>query len=235
MPNGRTTHKMLTIGARQLPVEVRRHPRARRISLRLDGKEDRLRLVLPRGVSIAEGCDFARSKSAWVLRHLDARSPQIPFADGTVLPLLGEDHIIRHQPAARRGVWRDTGIIAVSGQAEHLSRRVHDFLKSEARATLTSRAREKAARLQRKPGRITLRDTTSRWGSCTEDGDLSFSWRLILAPEAVLDYVVAHEVAHLEELNHGARFWALAASLTGEMEGPKRWLRQHGESLLRYG
>ncbi len=235
MPKGRTTHKMLIIGERPLPLEVRRHPRARHISLRLDGKEDRLRLVLPRGVSIAEGCEFARSKSAWVLRHLESRAPQIPFADGTVLPLLGEDHVIRHFPAARRGVWRDAGMIAVSGQAEHLPRRVRDFLKAEARETLTRRAREKAERLDRSPGRITLRDTTSRWGSCTANGDLSFSWRLVLAPEMVLDYVVAHEVAHLKELNHSARFWELTARLTDEIEGPKRWLRRHGESLLRYG
>jgi hypothetical protein len=148
---------------------------------------------------------------------------------------LGQPHVIVHDPAARRGVWRDAGVIRVSGFAEHLPRRVRDFLKREARAMLTERAHDKAGRLDRPIARISLRDTRSRWGSCSSDGGLSFSWRLILAPEEVLDYVVAHEVAHLMHHDHGAKFWALVTDLTPSVDAPRQWLRAHGPELHRYG
>ena len=129
----------------------------------------------------------------------------------------------RHE--ALGGVWLEEGTICVSGRPEHLSRRVRDFLKQQARKAILPRAQEKAARLGRHAGRITLRDTRSRWGSCSVSGDLNFSWRLVLAPIIVLDYVIAHEVAHLVEYNHGRKFWALAKDLTENMEEAKTWLK----------
>jgi hypothetical protein len=111
---------------------------------------------------------------------------------------------------------------------------VLDFLKREARKSLDARTTNFAARLGIKPSRITVRDTASRWGSCSSGRSLSFSWRLILAPQFVLDYVVAHEVAHLREMNHGKRFWALLGELVGDYEKPQLWLNQHGSSLHRY-
>ncbi len=194
-----------------------------------------VRLVLPRRTPLRQGLDFAEDKAGWILGHLDALPERVPFAAGAVLPLLGEEHVIRHDPDARRGVWRAEGTIWVSGQPEHLSRRVHDFLKVEARREMSERARQKAAIVGRLVKRLSLRDTTSRWGSCSADGNLSFTWRLILAPEAVLDYVVAHEVAHLKHMNHGPRFWALVDRLTGDVARSRRWLRERGDRLLRYG
>lgn len=226
---------VLRLGGREVPLEVRRNQRARRISLRVDGTNGHLRLTLPGRMGLNDGLSFAKAKADWILGQLDKLPKQVPFEAGAVVPVLGEEHVIRPQPRARRGVWREDGIICVSGKAEHMARRVTDFLKAEARREITSRARDKAAMLDHKVACITLRDTTSRWGSCGEDGSLSFSWRLILAPEEVLDYVVAHEVAHLKELNHGKRFWALTAKLTDEVAGPRRWLRRHGDTLLRYG
>jgi len=142
---------------------------------------------------------------------------------------------VAHDPRARRGVWRGPGTIVVSGQAEHLGRRLGDFLKREARQEITRRARDKATRIDRRVGRISLRDTRSRWGSCSSRGDMNFSWRLILTPDFVLDYVVAHEVAHLVELNHSRRFWKLTAELTAEMERAKNWLSREGALVHRYG
>src|SRR5207248_8410440 len=114
-------------------------------------------------------------------------------------------------------------------------RRVRDHLAALARQECLRRARELAARIDRKIGRISVRDTTSRWGSCSASGNLAFSWRLVLAPEAVLDYVVAHEVAHLAELNHGPRFWRLVQSLTPDHDGPRAWLNRHRSRLWSYG
>lgn len=235
MKRERADLNILRIEGQDVPLTVRRHPRARRLTLRLDPVVGELRLALPRGVGLSEGLDFARRRADWIARQLESLPPRIPFAHGAVIPYLGTGHEIRHAPEARRGVWREPGIIAVSGQAEHLPRRVADFLKAEARRELGARVRAKAARVKRPVARIGLRDTQSRWGSCSSDGRINFSWRLILAPDAVLDYVVAHEVAHLVHMNHGARFWKLVDRLTDQVAGPRRWLRQNGAALLRYG
>jgi predicted metal-dependent hydrolase len=227
--------QMLRVDAREVPVELALHPRARRITLRVDKVRGTLRLTLPPGVSQSEGLRFAGRQQAWLRRRLSELPQAVPFADGAQVPVLGELHTIRHVPGARRGVWREAGEIRVSGAAAHLPRRVRDYLKREARREIAQRAAPLARQVGRPHGRITLRDTASRWGSCSAKGDLSFSWRLIMAPERVLQYVVAHEVAHLRQMNHSPRFWALVDQLMDDVETPKAWLRRHGASLMRYG
>lgn len=235
MPLRLEAPRRLQLDSREVPVELSRHPRARRITLRLNAAGDGVRLVLPKRTPIAEALSFAEQNRGWILKHLEKVPPRIAFADGAVIPLLGEDHAIVHDAGARCGVVRADGAIRVSGLADHLARRVTDFLKREARAEIGERAREKAARIDRRVGRLSLRDTRSRWGSCNSNGDLNFSWRLIFAPEHVLDYVVAHEVAHMVHLNHSRRFWKLAGELTPEMARAQAWLTRHGAQLWRYG
>lgn len=235
MPLRLDAPRSLRLASREVPLELSRHPRARRITLRLNAAGDGVRLVLPRRASLHEALVFAERNACWILKHLDRVPARIPFAHGTVIPLLGEDHLIAHDAGARCGVSREGGVIRVSGLAEHLPRRVEDFLRREARAVIGARAREKAARVERRVGRLSLRDTRSRWGSCNSKGDLNFSWRLILAPELVLDYVVAHEVAHLVHLNHSPRFWKLAGRLSQDMPAAKAWMERHAAQLWRYG
>src|SRR5690606_34060629 len=122
-------------------------------------------------------------------------------------------------------------VIVVHGDAAHLGRRIADFLKHEARAELSARVSRHAAGIGARPGRITLRDTTSRWGSCSSSGALSFSWRIIMAPPAVIDYLAAHEVAHLREMNHGPAFWQLCRQLAPRSDECRDWLRRNGASL----
>ena len=135
-------------------------------------------------------------------------------------------------------MWIDTNedqrIVRVSGRSEHAPRRLLDYLKREARKTLTARTQELTSRIGLAPKRITVRDTESRWGSCSADRALSFSWRLILAPPFVLDYVVAHEVAHMRHMNHGPRFWNLVRELVGDVDSPQAWLSANGPLLHRY-
>jgi predicted metal-dependent hydrolase len=226
---------MLRVEGRMLPVDVRTHPNARRMTLRVDRASGRLRLTLPSGVGITEGLRFAERHRGWVRARLAELPDQVPFADGARLPILGVEHEVRHRPEMRAGVWREGGVIHVSGASEHLPRRLGDFLKKEARTEITPRVRDLATQVGRPAGRITLRDTSSRWGSCTARGDLSFSWRLIFAPETVLHYVVAHEVAHLVHLNHSPSFWGLVDELIDDVAGPRRWLRRDGAELMRYG
>lgn len=235
MPPRQQAPTHVELGGRRVPLEILRRKGAVNMTLRFEPSSDSVRLVLPCRVPLAEGLDFIDSRRDWLLKHMERLPPRIPFADGTWLPILGEAHQVRHRPDAKRGVWIEEGVIHVSGGPEHLSRRLADFLKERARLEIGHAARAKAAEIGARVGRVTMKDTRGRWGSCTPHGDLSFSWRLVLAPQAVLDYVVAHEVAHLQELNHGPRFWRLVAKLTPHMAEGKSWLRRHGAALHRYG
>lgn len=218
-----------------LELAVRVNRRARRISLKVDAALDRPILVLPNAQALAEGVRFAESRATWLKGALAKVPPRVPFADGVVVPYLGEPHRIRHRSDRFGGVWCEGKEIQVAGRREHVARRVGDWLKSEARRLISAAAIATAERIERRPARVSVRDPKSRWGSCAADGRLSFSWRLVLAPPAVMDYVVAHEVAHLLEAHHGPAFWALVERLEPEFATAKRWLKQHGASLHRYG
>ncbi len=219
----------------ELELRVRRSPRARRLALRIDPRHDQPELVLPRGVSLEEGRRFAAGRAQWLRRRLAELPPRVPFAAGSVIPVLGVPHRVRHEPGAPGGVRRAAGELIVSGPVAELPRRLEAWLKAEARRLLGSRARSAAARLGRGAPQVGVRDPATRWGSCSARGRLSFSWRLVMAPEAVLDYVVAHEVAHLEEANHGPRFWRLVDELCPGWGESRRWLRRHGAFLHRHG
>lgn len=224
----------LNTSGRAVPLRVRRHRRARRIVLRVDGARDEAVLTLPWRVSLREGLAFAHERRDWVAARLARLPPRVPFGPGAILPIRGEPHTIRHVPG--RGVIRiEAGEILVAGKPEHLARRLSDWLKAEAKRVLAPLVREKAARLGVAIGKITVRDTRTLWGSCSAKGDVSLCWRLVLAPPAVADYVSAHEVAHLKIRGHGARFWRLVEELAEDMEGARRWLAREGEGLQRYG
>jgi predicted metal-dependent hydrolase len=227
------SHREPGVGA---PVSIRISPRARRVGLRIDAAERRVELILPRGVSERTGLRFLAAKRAWVTARLEALPKPVPFVEGAMVPLLGVPHrICRDLDPAAPPVRIVDGEIRVRGDPEHLARRVRDHLAAAARAELVPRVRRLAARIGRDVARVNVRDTRSRWGSCSGQGSLSFSWRLIFAPEPVLEYVVAHEVAHLVEMNHGPRFWRLVESLTPNTAAPRAWLKRHRNQLLSYG
>ena len=232
-PRGR--RQVLTVADRRVPLIYQTNKRARRIILRFDHGEGRIVVVLPRRATLAEGRRFALLNRGWIRDRLDLLPEPVPFRAGRSVPFLGVMHRIRHQPQARGVVWQEEGAIHVAGRAEHLARRIEDWLRREARREIERRARAKAELIGKRIAAITIRDPKSRWGSCSPRGQLSFSWRLILAPRHVLDYVVAHEVAHLKELNHGPRFWKLTAELTRDADGARAWLNEHGPLLHRYG
>jgi len=228
----------VNLAGRKVHVRIYRNFQARQIILRVDSLADGYQgivLTMPRRTAFAEGLELAREKADWVLTRLDGLTPRVPFADGAVVPYCGVEHRIRHVPDAKRGVWRDGFDILVAGRAEHLARRVCDWFRTAAKDEIAGRVREKSELIERPAGRITIRDTRSRWGSCSHDGNLSFCWRLVMAPDSVLDYVVAHEVAHLRWNNHGPRFWGAVATLTADPDGARKWLNDHGERLHRYG
>lgn len=224
----------LDLEGRVVPLTIRRHPRARSIILRIEPNIGPI-VTVPWHTSYDEGIDLVRQKRSWLFRQLDAMPERIVFADGARVPLLGIDRTVRHEPKQRRPVTVTETEFQVSGQIEHLARRLTDWFKQEAKRVISERVEEKTLLLGRPYRRISIRDTRSRWGSCSEDGSLSFCWRLVMLPETVLDYVVAHEVAHLKELDHSPAFWETVDTLTAESERARAWLKVHGERVFYYG
>ncbi|HMK80351.1 MAG TPA: SprT family zinc-dependent metalloprotease [Xanthobacteraceae bacterium] len=220
-------------------VALRRHAQARRYTLRVQAATRSVVLTMPTRGSLREAKAFAQRNGGWIAARLKRLPQAIPFDDGLALPLRGVAHTIMHRPGARGTAWIEAGkhgaILCVAGGRAHLSRRVRDFLKKEAKRDLDGASRRHAAALGVKIKRISVRDQVSRWGSCTVDGVLSYSWRLVLAPPHVLDYLAAHEVAHLVEMNHSARFWRVVARICPDFERAKSWLNGQGNALHRYG
>ena len=222
------------------PVRVRRHRQARRYTLRIHAASREVILTMPPRGSLREAKEFAQKHGGWIASRLHRLPQAAPFADGSLVPFRGVEHRIVHRPGARGTVWTETGAdgarrLCVTGGAPHLNRRVGDFLKREAQRDLDASSRRAAAHLGVDIKRITVRDQTSRWGSCSTTGVLSYSWRLILAPPYVLDYLAVHEVTHLVEMNHSRRFWRLVAKHCPDASRAKAWLDVHGTDLHRYG
>ncbi len=216
-------------------VEWRRSARARRVSLRVDPRAGAVVVTLPPRATRTSGMALLMSHVDWVTDRLAALPAPVPFTDGALIPVCGVAHRIRHVPTGRGGAWLHEQEVHVAGAAEFLRRRVVDFLRAEACRRLGALVAVKASLAGVTPRRILVKDTSSRWGSCAPDGTLAFSWRLVMAPEFVQDYVAAHEVAHIRHMNHGKLFWNQVDRLTPHTKAAVAWLRQHGARLQRIG
>jgi predicted metal-dependent hydrolase len=226
-------------------VALKRVATARRLTLRVRAATRDIVLTMPARVGLRQAQEFAQNHAEWIAQRL-ARLPQRqPFAPGAKIPLRETEHVLRHCPGAqgameRRGaVWveQQDGIptICAAGDPAHFERRIGDFLRREARRDLEQAVRRHALTVGRAPKAISLRDTSSRWGSCSAKGALNFSWRLIMAPPFVLDYLAAHETAHLRHHDHSEKFWTLTESLCPRTKQAEAWLKAHGAKLHRYG
>ncbi len=227
--------ELLRLPGGPMRVAWRRSTRARRISLRIDPRDGLVIVTLPPRATRPAGMALLIDHAAWVSARLAALPGHTPFADGACVRLHGLDHVIRHVPDMRGGAWLDGREILVAGEARFLARRIDDFMREEASRRFGVLVAQKAALVGVRPRRVVVKDTRSRWGSCAANRTLAFSWRLVMAPRFVQDYVAAHEVAHLRHMNHGERFWALVRCLTPESDGAMAWLRAEGPRLLRVG
>jgi predicted metal-dependent hydrolase len=229
------TRELLAIDGESVAVTVRLNPRARRIVMRVNPVSGEVTVTAPARVGRAAALAFVRGEIPWVSRQRAAAPKRVALAPGSLVPFRGRPHrILEANTRGPAPVWCEGDTIFVSGRAEHAARRLTDFFKYEARQAFEQSAMAYGTQLGVKPSRITVRDTASRWGSCSSARSLSFSWRLIFAPDYVRDYVVAHEAAHLKEMNHGPRFWAHVESLTPHARKARKWLRENGRNLLKY-
>jgi predicted metal-dependent hydrolase len=242
----------------EIPMLLRRSARARRFSLQVSEARRGAVLTMPLYSSFADADEFLSRHLDWLKERVACLPEPVPFGDGAIIPLRGLAHILRFSGSERRRgvVWveepedekvapawpagarvakRRLSRLHVSGGEEHAPRRLLDWLKRQAHLDLKLRVDLHAKRLNLTPKRIFVRDQTTRWGSCSTSGALSFSWRLVLAPPFVLDYLAAHEVAHLAHMNHGPRFWSLVAKTMPRHEEARNWLHKYGASLHAYG
>ncbi|WP_419899737.1 M48 family metallopeptidase [Roseomonas sp. USHLN139] len=218
------------------PLRWRRSARARLVALRIDAASGAVVITLPPEATRRAGLALLRRHAGWVAGRLSALGPALRLAPGAALPIGDRLHAVLHDAGQDDGPARiEGGRILVGGAAETVGPRLRDLLQDEADRRIRPKVRQHARLLGVVPGAVRLKDTRSRWASCAPDGTLAFSWRLVMAPDWVLDYVVAHEVTHLRELNHSARFWAALATLSPHHLAAQAWLRARGPALLRVG
>lgn len=230
-----SSSRVLEVSGREMPLVIRSNPRATRITLRIEPGGRGLKMTVPPGLREREIADFLERHRGWLEVKLAKFSSDSRLTDGGEILLRGVPHRIIHSGRLRgltEAIDSEIGpVLSVSGMEEHLGRRIGDFLKKEARCDLEKLVNSHSRSVGKPFKSLTMKDTRSRWGSCSWDGKLSFSWRIVMAPPPVIDYLAAHEVAHLREMNHGPAFWALCRDLCPHMDTAKAWLKRHGTRL----
>lgn len=224
---------LTSASGQKVSVRLEVNPRAKRIILRIDGRTGEAVAVAPTQRKLADAAAFARTRLAWITAQLERSANAIRLEEGATIPLRGIPHTLTAAGTGRLAhlVEGDPPTLHLPGAPESLSARALRYLKRTAKEDLTRAVAFHADRLGVTPRRISVKDTRSRWGSCSHEGNLSFSWRLILAEPFVLDYVAAHEVAHLIEMNHSPAFWAQVERTYPDWRPARKWLHANGDQL----
>jgi predicted metal-dependent hydrolase len=239
-----------------IPYAIRRSDRARRARIVVD--RDGVEVVVPRRMPLRDVAPFVAEKQDWIERtrrryeRAQEHGPRVDLRDGGSVPLLGRDLAlrVRVEPGRKRPhvALRDTIPVVHDGQLElapaaelhvkvaqpgvsALRDALERWYRRRAREEVAPRLDAATARAGTAYTRLTIRGQRTRWASCSDSGAMSFNWRLLLAPEEILDYVVEHEVAHLEVMGHSRRFWALVARRSQDYKQHERWLRRFGSTL----
>ncbi len=219
-------------------VKCKRSNRAKRISLRLDNKDRAFILTVPKGCSARKAHEFALDHEDWMKEKLEELPEHIPFVHGQVIPVLGYNRVIEifyNKDLKATDIVLKRNRLTVYTNREDPSLRIERFLKNLAKETMEEIAYRKAAIIRKRINNLYVRDTKTRWGSCSSEGNISLSWRLVFAPYEALDYVVSHEVAHLRHLDHESKFWALCRDLSDDYLNGHFWMKNYGHELMRFG
>lgn len=232
--NNGQTMTLKAPGGQRVKVRLEVNAKARRLIIRLDERRREAVAIAPSPRQMEAAAAFAAERVDWISSRLQHLPEIVRFEEGAVFNYRGEPCRITAKGEGRLAKMSG-GVLHVPGDPETIHLRVERFLKKQARADLTRAVKRHAETLGVEYKGISVKDTRSRWGSCTSDGQLSFSWRLIMAPAVVLDYVAAHECAHLLEMNHSGKFWALVAKCCPDWKRHRSWLRVHGAELQAAG
>jgi predicted metal-dependent hydrolase len=216
---------------REIDLQIKRLKQSRRIVIRWNPLKETLTLSIPTRCTTARAMEFLEERQDWIEKTVGKMPDKVAFEFGTKIPVLGEELRIVEANRAPSG----EGWLPILSTPARCAETVQTILKNRLKHYIGEMAEEMADQIGAKLTRITIRDTISRWGSCSVDGSLSFSWRLIFAPREVLDYVIAHEVAHLKQHNHSPEFWYLVAQLIPDYPKHRRWLKANGRNLYQYG
>lgn len=217
-----------------MDIKVVRSNSLRKLTLRIDSKERIPVLSVPRFCSQRHAIKFVNENMDWILQSL-AKLPEIKkFADGEKICLFGQEVTISHRPQEKGGVWIEGNLLCVSGETEFLHRRVRDYIRRRAGDEFYTRSQKLAEKIGCKLNGVVIKDTKSRWGSCSSLNNINYSWRIALAPDFVIDYLMAHEVSHLKHQDHSDDFWKCVALLCPEWSRGNSWLRRYGKSLYAY-
>lgn len=218
-------------------IFVKISPKAKRLALRLDGRARRVNLVIPQRASLKKAYEFAELNQGWIHEKINGLPSPIPYVDGAILPIIGINRTLR----IVKSTGKTTQInltpneLIVTSPLEDVAPRIGRYLRNFALEKLGELANLKALTLNKKLSKFVVRDMKSRWGSCSIDGRMTLSWRLIFAPMASIDYVISHEAAHLIHPDHGKKFWALCEKMSDDFEAGHSWMQKNGTSLGRYG
>ncbi len=223
----------IAAGGHHLSLQVRRLNNTRRLTLRLNPLKDEVTLTMPKRCQARTAISFLNEKKPWIEAHAKKLPKRVPLTFGQEIPVFGERRIITRATDVEEG--DEEGVFAVLTIPSRCEATVKRMLKTQMLAYVSARSNSMAKRIGHKVESIRLADPSGRWGSCSSDGQLMFSWRLIFAPKEVLDYVIAHEVAHLEEANHSPQFWKTVGKLRPSYRAERAWLKQEGHLLMRYG
>lgn len=207
--------------------------RAKRLSLRIDEKRHLPILTIPKRCSSSKIKDFLNTNHDWIVNMMARLPAATKFCDGTKISFFGKEYTILHCPQNRITEFNDS-YLKVSGDTEFIHRRVTDYLKSQTLKILSDMTVKTASQIEQKVKSITIKDTRSRWGSCTTSAHICYNWRICMAPLDVINYLVCHEVSHLKHPNHSAAFWQCVESLCPQYKETRHWLKTHGKSLYKY-
>ncbi len=217
------------------PLILKRHPRAKYLKLRFEARSCTALLTLPPGISDRKALQFANKHHDWLCDQYEASPDITPLTANETIPYRGQTVKIIHTPEKPAKIEVKDGILIVGGPLSGFETRLQNWLKKEAKLALSEAIEKFVDTLGQRPRRLMVRDTRSRWGSCSTRRTLSFSWRLIMAPPDILHYVVAHEMAHLAEMNHSPAFWIIVEKMCPDWKKSRRWLKSDGNSLMLIG
>ncbi|MEM9421643.1 MAG: SprT family zinc-dependent metalloprotease [Pseudomonadota bacterium] len=225
----------IDLAGKTLPVEIRIDSRARRLILRV-ARPNTIRVTCPSKRHVRDALKMVSARREWIARRLKETPTPIPFAPGIILPIFGKPTPIVKDENTRRAARIEADQLVTGGTTpKAITRRVETALRKLMLNTCQKNAQQLAATLGVEVNAVTVRQMTSRWGSCTHDGNVCFNWRLVFAPPTVLHYVVAHEIAHLKHMDHSAAFWSVVETLDPDYQIADQWLRDHGAGLHAYG